>query len=66
MTATIELNDRTVKRAEKLSGINDVQKLVKMTVDRYLQGASIREAALKAKEEIGDENPFWDNYDPKA
>jgi hypothetical protein len=66
MTATIELSDRTVKRAEKLSGIKDVQKLVKMTVNRYLQGASIREAALKAKEEIGNENPFWEDYDPKA
>jgi hypothetical protein len=66
MTTTIELNDRAVKRAEKLSGINDVQELVKMAINRYLRGASIREAAFKAQEEIGEENPFWDDYDPKA
>jgi hypothetical protein len=66
MTATIELNDRAVKRAEKLSGITDVQELVKMAINRYLKGQSIRAAALEAQKEIGDENPFWEDYDPKA
>ncbi|MDR0909493.1 MAG: hypothetical protein LBM77_06970 [Spirochaetaceae bacterium] len=66
MTATIELSERTVKRAEKLSGINNVQELVKMTVDHYITGAKWREASIKAEKVIGDENPFFDGYDPKA
>jgi hypothetical protein len=66
MTATIELNDRLINKAKKLSGITNEQDLVKMTISHYLEGAEIKAAATKAKQAIGDENPFWDNYDPKS
>ncbi|MDR0909606.1 MAG: type II toxin-antitoxin system VapB family antitoxin [Spirochaetaceae bacterium] len=66
MTATIELNDRKWKRAQKLTGIDDAQKLVKVAVERYIRGAELRDAAHKALKTIGDENPFFEGYDPKA
>ncbi|MDR0908660.1 MAG: hypothetical protein LBM77_02740 [Spirochaetaceae bacterium] len=66
MTATIELNDRKWKRAQKLTGIDDAQKLVMVAVDRYLRGAEIRADMLKAKEAFKGENPFFEGYDPKA
>jgi hypothetical protein len=37
-----------------------------MTINHYIEGARLREAMMKAKEAIGDENPFWEGYDPKA
>jgi predicted transcriptional regulator len=66
MTATIELSDRMVKRAKTLSGISDEQKLMRMTIAHYLEGAELRVAAARAKEATGGESPFWDGYDPKA
>jgi hypothetical protein len=66
MTATIELNDRLISKAKKLSGITNEQDLVSMTITHYLEGAEIRVAAAKAKEAAWNENPFWDGYDPKA
>jgi predicted transcriptional regulator len=66
MTATIELNDRLVNKAKKLSCITNDQDLVTMTIAHYLEGAEIRVAAIKAKEASGDKNPFWDDYDPKS
>jgi hypothetical protein len=66
VTATIELNDRLINKAKKLSGITNEEDLVKMTISHYLQGAEIRAAAVKAKKAMGNENPFWDNYHPKA
>jgi hypothetical protein len=61
MTATIELNDRKVKRAEKLSGINDVQDLVKMAVDRYIHGEELFRGMMKLK----DSGIIDPDYDPK-
>jgi hypothetical protein len=66
MTATIELDDHVVKHAEQLSGITDVQELVSMSVNRFISGAELVRAATRAKEVIGDENPFWEDYDPRA
>jgi hypothetical protein len=50
MTATIELDDRKVKQAEKLSGISDIQKLVKMAVDSYIHGEKVFQAMMKFKD----------------
>jgi hypothetical protein len=66
MTATIELNDSLINRAKKLSGITNEQDLLRMMITHYLEGAEIRLAAAKAKEATGNENPFWDGYDPKV
>jgi hypothetical protein len=66
MTMTIDLNERMLKRAEKLSGISDGSKLLGMTLKRYIDGQALRKAAISAKEAAGEENPFWEDYDPKA
>ncbi|MDR3324608.1 MAG: type II toxin-antitoxin system VapB family antitoxin [Spirochaetaceae bacterium] len=66
MTATIELNDGLVTKAKKLSGIADDKDLVQMALKRYIEGTEFLRAAIRVKKEIGDENPFWEGYDPKA
>jgi hypothetical protein len=66
MTATIEVNERLLKKAEKYSGITDESKLLQMVLKRYVKGVEFSAEMLKAKAAIGDENPFFDGYDPKA
>jgi hypothetical protein len=66
MTATIALNDRLVNRAKELSGINDTTELLEAAFQHFLKGAELREAAHKAVAAAGGENPFWEDYDPKA
>jgi hypothetical protein len=66
MTATIELNEKLIKKAEKYSGINDESKLLQMTLKRYVDGQALRKAAQEAQQAANGENPFWDDYDPKA
>jgi Arc/MetJ family transcription regulator len=61
MTATIELNDRLVKKAKKLSGINDDKQLVDMVFKRYVHGEEACRALMKLK----DSNIIDPDYDPK-
>jgi hypothetical protein len=66
MIKTIDLDERLIRKAKKLSGIDDDKALLQMTVKSYIEGEEFARAALKTKKAIGDENPFWDDYDPKA
>jgi hypothetical protein len=66
MKETIELNESLVSKAKRLSGIDNDQELLNMTIIHYIEGAEIREAAQKARAITGNENPFWEGYDPKA
>jgi hypothetical protein len=66
MTATIELNDRLFNKAKKLSGISDSQKLMNKVLVDYIHGTELLNSMVQLKEEIGDADPFWEGYDPKA
>jgi hypothetical protein len=66
MTATVELSDSLVEKAKMLSGISDFQKLIHKVTVEYVRGTEFRISMMKLKEEIGDTDPFWEGYDPKA
>jgi Arc/MetJ family transcription regulator len=65
MTATIELDDLMVSEAKELSGISDDKELVNMTIDNFVKGQKRLRSMIEARESI-KENPFWDDYDPRA
>lgn len=62
MTMTVDLNERMLKRAEKLSGISDGSKLVNMAIKSYITGEETWRDMVKLK----DSNCIIEGYDPKA
>jgi Arc/MetJ family transcription regulator len=66
LTTTINVDDDLVHSAEKLTGLTDMSELVTKLLTDYVEGEKVLRGMLKLKEDIGDENPFWDDDDPRA
>jgi Arc/MetJ family transcription regulator len=62
MTATIELNDRLINKAKRLSGISDEKELVNMAIKSYIKGEETWRDMVKLK----DSNCVIEGYDPKG
>jgi hypothetical protein len=62
MTATIELNDRLIKQAEKLSGIDDANAIMQIALQRYVKGEKLARSLTGFK----DADSIWQDYDPKG
>jgi hypothetical protein len=60
MTTTIELNDRLVKKAKKLTGINDDSKMLNKVLKTYINAEEVA-AAMIPLENSG----IWDGPDKR-
>jgi hypothetical protein len=58
----MDLNERLVKKAKKLSSITDDKQLVDMALDSYIHGEEVFRAMMKFK----DSDIIDPDYDPKA
>jgi Arc/MetJ family transcription regulator len=61
MTATIELNDRLIGKAKKLTGITENSKVVNEILRDYIRGKEFVAGMVKLKNSDG----LWPGYDPK-
>jgi hypothetical protein len=65
MTATIELNDRLLKKAEKLTGITDSSVLVKEALNTLIRGREYEADLLQMQHSSQSKEILWPGYDPK-
>jgi Arc/MetJ family transcription regulator len=59
MTATIELNDRLLNKAKKLTGITEDSKVVNEILKDYIQGKEFVAGMVKLKDSDG----LWPEYE---
>jgi hypothetical protein len=62
MMATIELNDRLVDKAKKLTGITEDSKVVNEVLRDYIRGKEFVAGMIKLKDSGG----LWPEDDPKG
>jgi hypothetical protein len=62
MTATIELNDRLVDKAKKLTGITENSKVMNEVLRDYIRGKEFVAGMVKLRDSDG----LWPGYDPKG
>jgi hypothetical protein len=60
MTATIELNERLVTKAKKLTGITEDGKLLNQVLKRFVEGQEFAASMLPYKD-----SGIWDGVDKR-
>jgi hypothetical protein len=60
MTATIELNDRLISKAKKLTGITEDSKLINQILKRFIEGQEFAASMLPYKD-----SGIWDGEDKR-
>jgi Arc/MetJ family transcription regulator len=65
MTATIELDERLVDEAKKITGITEDGELVNMAIGRFVKGQELLRSMLKERESIRGKS-FSDGHDPET
>jgi hypothetical protein len=61
MTATIELNDRLVKKAEKLTGIDDESRMLNEVLKTYINAEEFARSMVPLQG-----SKIWDGEDKRA